>query len=88
MFNLPNWLDFLSPARVGGLLLVVGAYFVSRGDIFKSVMVFFLADVCWVIIAFNSKDYIGVVSIAAGMSLGLLAYFKMNNGTMRKTLKV
>lgn len=73
-------------ASLGGILLVIGAYFVYRGDIFKSVMAYFLADIVWVTLAFNSGDMFGSGMIVLGTSFGLAAFIKMNFGKMRKTL--
>ena len=73
---------------IGGLLLILGAYFVFKGEIFKSVFVYFIADICWCLLAYNNKDYIGLLLITIGMLLGLGAFLKMNYGTMRKSLKL
>ena len=72
---------------IGGLLLILGAFFVFKGQIFKSVLTYFFADVCWVYLGWIRGDKIGVIFITIGMFLGLLAYFKMNSGTMEKELK-
>lgn len=77
----------MSLALIGGLLLIVGAWFVYQGNIFRSVIIYFVADICWVMIALYDKDYLGAVFIFVGMTLGLLAYLKMNSGKMRKDLK-
>ena len=72
---------------LGGILLIIGAYFVYRGQIFTSVFIYILADVCWVILAIQREDYLGSIFISVGMLLGLLAYLKMNTGIMEKTLR-
>lgn len=71
---------------LGGLLLIVGAWYVYRGDIFKSVFVYFVADICWVVISFTQDDWIGSGLIAIGMTLGLLSFIKMNSSKMHKSL--
>ena len=73
---------------LGGLLLILGAYFVFKGEIFKSVFVYFVADICWCLLAYNNQDYIGLLLITIGMLLGLGAFLKMNYGAMRKSLKL
>ena len=73
---------------IGGLLLILGAYFVFQGEVFKSVFVYFIADICWCLLAYDKGDYLGLVFITIGMLLGLGAYLKMNYGQMRKTLKL
>lgn len=76
----------MSFALLGGILLIVGAFLVFKGEIFKSVSVYLAADVCWILMAFQNKDYIGAIFIIIGMTLGLLAYLKMNKGQLHKTL--
>lgn len=73
-------------ATLGGLLLIIGSIFVFYGQIFKSVMIYFVADLCWVYISYNNNDIQGVVFIIIGMLLGLGAFIKMNNGTFYKTI--
>lgn len=77
----------MSIATLGGLLLILGSYFVYRGDIFKSIIVYFIVDICWVIISLSAGDILGSAMICVGMTLGILAYYKMNTGRMRRTLE-
>lgn len=76
----------MTASILGGILLIIGAYFVYKGDIFKSVLIYFVADICWCIISYNNKDYVGLSFIIVGMLLGLGAYLKMNFGILNKTL--
>jgi len=76
----------MSYAILGGILLIIGAFFVFRGQIFISVGIYFVADICWVVLAYQQNDYIGMLLISIGMLLGLGAYIKMNTGIMHKTL--
>jgi len=71
---------------IGGILLIIGAYFTYKGNIYKSMLVYLLADVIWVLLSFLHQDYLGAVLIIIGASLGVLAFIKMHNGTFRKTL--
>ena len=70
----------------GGLLLILGAFFVFKGDIFKSVGIYFVADICWVVLAYQHNDYLGMIFISIGMLLGVGAFIKMNTGVFNKTL--
>ncbi len=45
-----------------------------------------MADLCWVILAYQHSDYLGAFFITIGMTLGYLAYKKMNSGEMSKEL--
>lgn len=76
----------MSFAVLGGILLIVGSFFVFKGNIFASVGVYFVADICWVVLAYQHEDYTGMGFIIVGMLLGLGAFLKMNYGTLHKTL--
>ncbi len=76
----------LTLATVGGLLLIVGAYFVLQGQIFRSVTTYFIADIIWISMAVESGDTQGALLISLGALLGFAAFLKMNSGKMRKTL--
>jgi hypothetical protein len=72
---------------VGGFLLIVGAYLTYIGKIYWAVLIYFLADICWVIISVSNGDIAGSIMTSIGMLLGLLSFIKMNNGTLRKNLE-
>lgn len=71
---------------VGGILLIIGAYYVFKGNIFKSSMFYIVADGVWLYNAFILEDYIGFILILIGTILGILAFLKMNSGYMSKKL--
>lgn len=73
---------------LGGLLMNIGAYFTFKGDIFKSIMCYLVADCMWMWLSYNSGDNIGTLLIGVGMAFGLGAYYKMHTGKLRKDLKV
>jgi len=74
-------------ATLGGIFLIIGAWFVFRGNVYMSVGMYFIADIMWVIIAFQSGDISGSIIVLIGMLFGLAAFLKMNFGVMRKTLR-
>ena len=76
----------MSFAILGGILLNVGAYLTFRGKIYEAVIVYLFADVCWIIMAYETNDFIGAVFIIIGTVLGYLAFLKMKNGEMNKSL--
>ena len=80
-------MDFMTFAVLGGVLLNVGAYLTFKGQIFRAVMVYLFADLCWIIMAFERDDYLGVFFIVVGVIFGFLAFMKMKNGEMDKSLK-
>ena len=77
----------MSAGVIGGFLLIIGAFFTYRGEIFKAVGIYFVADICWVYISYSVNDYFGMIATSIGMIFGLLAFIKMNKGKLRKTLK-
>jgi len=77
----------MTPAMIGGILLMTGAWFVFKGDIFKSVMFYTVADFIWITLAILAGDYIGATMIAIGGVLGFLAFIKMHKGEFNKTLR-
>ena len=75
-----------SLAILGGVLLNIGAFLMFKGWAFRAIIVYLFADICWVVMALQKKDYIGAVFIASGMILGFLAFLKMRSGKMHKDL--
>ncbi|WP_345979102.1 hypothetical protein [Sulfurimonas sp. HSL3-2] len=76
----------VSYAVIGGVLLNIGAYLTYKGKIYESVIAFLLADMCWVIMAYEKDDYLGMFFIIVGVTFGVLAFLKMQTGKMRKNL--
>ncbi len=78
----------MSVATIGGILLILGAWFTYKGNIYLSIILYFIADICWFIIALNSGDILGSGLVALGMLLGIGVFLKMNKGVFVKNLKV
>jgi len=76
----------MSFAIIGGIFLNIGAYFTYKGKIYEAVAIYLIADLCWVVMAYEKDDFWGMASISVGVTLGLLAFLKMRNGTMKKNL--
>lgn len=76
----------MSFAVLGGILLNIGAFLTFKGKIYQSVIVYLFADLCWIIMAYERDDYWGVLSIIVGVTFGVLAFLKMRNGAMNKSL--
>ncbi len=77
----------MTPGLVGGILLIIGAFFVFRGQIFYSVFAYFIADIAWIMLAYSSGDLVGTALVSIGMLLGIGSYYKMHTGKMYKSLK-
>ena len=76
----------MSFALLGGLLLNIGAFLTYKGKIYEAVIVYLIADVCWIVMAYERDDFLGVASIIIGVSFGFLAFLKMQRGDMSKSL--
>ena len=76
----------ISFAVLGGILLNIGAFLTFRGKIYEAVAVYLFADICWIIMAYERDDFWGVVFIVIGVTFGLLAFLKMKNGKMNKSI--
>lgn len=77
----------MSSATIGGILLIVGAWFTYRGNIYLSIILYFAADCCWLSIALSTGDYFGSALVTLGMILGVGVFIKMNTGIFVKNLK-
>ena len=77
---------WFTPGFIGGIFLIIGAYYVYKGKVLYSVGLYFIADCAWCVIAYQSGDVFGTIVIVTGMLFGLLAFLKMNFGVMRKNL--
>jgi hypothetical protein len=77
----------MSFAVLGGIFLNIGAYLTFKGRIFQAVIAYLLADICWVVMAYERDDFWGIISITVGVIFGLLAFYKMKIGVLRKTLE-
>ena len=75
-----------SIAVIGGILLNIGAFFTMKGWIYRSVAVYIVADVCWVILAYENGDMVGMSLIFIGTVLGIIAFYKMYTGIMERNL--
>jgi len=76
----------MSFAILGGVLLNIGAFLTYKGKIYQAVIIYLFADICWIIMAYEKNDFIGAFFIISGTLFGFLAYLKMKNGEMKKTL--
>ncbi len=76
----------ISFAVLGGIFLNIGAYLTFRGKIYEAVAVYLLADICWIIMAWQNEDMWGVIFIIVGVTFGILAFTKMKMGKMNKNL--
>jgi hypothetical protein len=76
----------MSFAVIGGVFLNIGAFLTFKGKIYEAVIVYIFADLCWIVMAYERDDFLGMLSISIGVTFGLLAFLKMKRGDMNKTL--
>jgi len=76
----------MSFAILGGILLNIGAYLTYKGKIYQAVIVYLFADICWIVMAVQKGDILGAGFIIIGTIFGFLAYLKMKEGVMSKSL--
>jgi hypothetical protein len=76
----------MSFAVIGGIFLNIGAFLTFKGKIYEAVAVYFFADFCWIVMAWQRDDFFGIVSISVGVTFGLLAFLKMRSGKMSKSI--
>lgn len=74
-------------ADIGGVLLILGAYALYKGRIDYSVIIYFFADICWLLLAIeNNQGWFGVIAISLGMLFGLGVWLKQRFGIFVKNL--
>lgn len=73
-------------AILGGILLNIGAFLTYKGKIYQAVIVYLFADICWVVMAWERNDMLGMLFIIVGVTFGFLAMRKMKSGEMNKSL--
>jgi len=77
----------MSFAVIGGIFLNIGAFLTYKGKIYEAVIIYLIADICWIVMAYERDDFFGVVSIFVGVLFGFLTFLKMKSGEMKKTLR-
>jgi hypothetical protein len=75
-----------NPGTIGGLLLIIGAYALYKGSALWSIIFYGIADIMWLILAYQAGDVFGAVTISIGIMLGIGVFIKMNTGIFVKNL--
>ena len=76
----------MSFAVLGGIFLNIGAFMTYKGKIYEAVLVYLVADLCWMVMAYVRDDWVGAAFIIVGTILGFMAFLKMQKGDMKKNL--
>jgi len=72
---------------IGGILLILGAFFMFFGKVYYSSWTYVLADLCWSTNSFLHGDILGMIMVNVGLLLGIGAMYKMHIGVFTKDLK-
>jgi len=75
----------LSPI-LGGIFLVLGAFVLYKGNALYSMALYFLADLCWLLMSVKDANTFGTISILIGIIFSTGVMFKMNTGTFHTNL--
>ena len=76
----------MSFAVLGGIFLNIGAFLTYKGKIYEAVLVYLVADLCWMVMAYVRDDWVGAGFIVVGTTFGFMAFLKMQKGDMKKNL--
>lgn len=71
---------------LGGLFLIIGAFLTYKGQILISIAMYLIADVCWIVNAWQVDDIQGTIFIIIGITFGTASTWKMMSGQMEKDL--
>ena len=71
---------------IGGISIILGNYFVYRGDVYTSIKMFLMADVGWLLLAFGGANLFGIITVSIGVVLSGLVFWKMHRGVFYKTI--
>ena len=86
IFSLYFYYSSVSILTIGGLYLMFGAWYVATGNVYYSIIVYTLADVCWLINTYNSNDLFAAITVSVGIATGLYVTYRMRQGTFRKSI--
>ena len=66
--------------------MLIGSFFTYKGDIYKSVIIYFFADLVWMILSFQSGNVFGAFVVLVALIVGVVVFYKMNRGIFRKDI--
>ena len=74
-------------STIGGLLMLLGSFFTLRGQINISIMIYFIADIAWILLSIQANNIFGAFVIFVAMVVGIVVLYKMKKGTFNKTIR-
>lgn len=77
----------MTASVVGGLILVLAAILMYRGNIFQASFCYICADFVWIYLAYLTGEYTGTILVIFGTVLNVGVFIKMHKGIFVKNLK-
>jgi len=82
-------MDYLNlAATTGGIMLIIGSISLYKGKALWSLFFYFIADLCWLMMAISENKIFGAISIIIGITFSLGVFYKMNKGIFHKDLRI
>jgi len=75
-----SYLSGISIVTVGGLYLILGAFYMYFGKIGFASIAYVLSDISWAINAYAYQDYFGFAVVLIGVLVGMTVMYKMKQG--------
>ena len=72
----------------GGVLLIIAALLMFKGNIYKASVFYLLADISWMFLALTASNYIGFLFVMVGLFLNIGVFLKMHKKEFVKNLNV
>jgi len=77
---------YLTPATLGGVMLIIGAFLMYKGQAMYSILTYFFADTMWAWMSWEKGDTFGFSLVILGMIFGFGVFLKMHTGIFVKNL--
>lgn len=71
---------------LGGLFMIVGCAFTWRGNIYKALCAYALADTCWLAQTYAIGDTFGFITVMIATGVSAAVAYKMHSGVFYKTV--
>ncbi len=79
-------MNSIDAATIGGVLLVLGASMTMLGNVYRAVLFYLVADLCWLYMAYETGNTWGLITVTAGTVMGFIAFLKMRRGDFLKSI--
>ena len=77
----------MDPATIGGIFIISGSVNLYRGNMLLSTLSYLIADVMWILLAYQAGNFFGMFTLGVGMLFVAGVYYKMQTGKFVKDLK-